>query len=128
MRDHRPGFIDWATFEANQARLVMKGRSGGSIERILSILPAAQNRVAKALIAGPEAKTYTFTAELGVQIGTIHQHLRRIRNRHPEVYSALMVVRRQQLTERHERALGRAREHDAWWFRQPGYLQCAPDA
>ena len=99
---------------------VMKGPSSGSIERILSVLPAAQRRVAKALIAGSEAKTYhAVAAELGVNIGTVHQHLRRIRNGHPDVYSVVMAVRRRQLAERHERALVRAREHDAWWFRQP---------
>jgi hypothetical protein len=107
---------------------VMKVRSSASTERLLAVLPAAQNRIAKALIAGPEAKSYTALAvELRVHIGTVHRHLGRIRSRHPEVYSALMIVRRRQLTERHKRALARAREHDAWWFEQPGYLQYAID-
>jgi len=99
---------------------LMKGPSSGRIERILSVLPAAQRRVVKALIAGPEAKTYpAVAAELGVNIGTVHQHLRRIRIGYPDVYAVVMVVRRRQLAERHERSLARAREHDAWWFRQP---------
>jgi hypothetical protein len=107
---------------------VVKARSCTSTERLLAGLPAAQNRVAKALIAGPEAKNYSALAvELGVHIGTVHRHLGRIRSRHPEVYSALMVVRKRQLAERHKRALARAREHDAWWFHQPGYLQYAID-
>ncbi len=107
---------------------VRNARAKRSIERLFAMLPAAQRRIARELIAGPEAKTYTgLAAELGVHVGTVYEHLRRIRDRHPKVYSALMAMRRRQLAERHQRALVRAREHDAWWFQQPGYLQSLPD-
>jgi hypothetical protein len=107
---------------------MMKRRSSASTERLLAVLPAAQNPVAKASIAGPEAKTYTTLAvELGLHIGTVHRHLGRIRSRRPEMYSALMVVHRRQLGRHQKRALALAREHNAWWFQQPGYLQDACD-
>jgi hypothetical protein len=54
---------------------------------------------------------------LGLGLGTVHQHLRRIRLRHPTVYSALMKLRARQLAARHRRAVARAKAHSKRWHR-----------
>src|SRR5215471_8986731 len=98
----------------------MKGPSSGSIERILSVLPVAQRRVAKALIAGPEAKTYSdVAAELGVHLGTVYQHLRRIRIGNPGAYSVVMVVRGQQLAEQNLERWVLAKAKDGFNYGSP---------
>ena len=61
---------------------------------LLQKLPAGQRRVARALIAGDDARTYRQVASsLRRHRGTISQHLRRIRLRHPPTYAALMEYR-----------------------------------
>jgi IS30 family transposase len=98
----------------------MKRRSARSdrlaLGHLLATLPTGQRRVAKALIADDCGRTYVAVAQqLGVHLGTVHQHLRRIRQRHPHVYSALMSERARQLAERHRRALARAEAHSKEW-------------
>ncbi len=93
----------------------------GGMDRLNSLLqklPAGQRRVAKALIAGDDARTYRQVASsLGLHRGTVNQHLRRMRLQHPDTYAALMEYRAQQLADRHERALERAQEHSRRWHR-----------
>src|SRR5690348_7278100 len=97
----------------NSAPYNMKRRSVRSgrlaLSRLLATLPIGRRRVAKALIADDCGGTYVAVAQqLGVHPGTVHQHLRRIRLRHPQVYAALMRERARQLAERHRRACARA--------------------
>lgn len=82
-------------------------------------LPPGQLRVVLALIGGGDAPTYAEVAEeLGLHLGSVHQHLRRVRRRHSEVYRRLMRFRRGQLDARHQEALARAREHSHAFFRR----------
>jgi len=83
---------------------------------LLGLLPPGQRRVAMALIADNRSRTYPeVAAKLGVHLGTVHQHLRRIRRRHPKVYAAVMTVRDRQLGGRHQRALARETAHSKQW-------------
>jgi hypothetical protein len=89
------------------------------IGALLAMLPAGQRRVAEALIASGDAPTYPAVAiALGLHVGTVHRHLARIRERHPDVYAALMAERRRQLAVRHERAVLRAEAHSRSWHRR----------
>lgn len=54
---------------------------------------------------------------MGVHVGTLYTHLRRLRQNHPGVYAALMTKRVEQLAERHEAAIARAAAHSRRWFR-----------
>ena len=85
----------------------------------LTLLPKGQRRVAEALISGNTAQTYRGVAkQLELSLGTVYEHLRRIRVNHPEFYAALMEYRRGQLERRHEAAL----EKDATGgFQQTGF-------
>ena len=86
---------------------------------LLKTLPGGQQRVARALVNGPRARTYRGVAALlRLHLGTVHQQLRRIRLRHPVVYAALMVCRAQQLTQRHAGAVQRAERHSQQWHRR----------
>jgi len=83
---------------------------------LLALLPPGQRRVAMALIADSQGRTYPeVAAKLGVHLGTVHQHLRRIRRRHPKVYAAVRKVRDRQLGVRHRRALAREKAHSKQW-------------
>jgi len=84
----------------------------------LESLPVGQRRVAETLVGGGAARTYgEVAALLGIHVGSVHVHLRRIRERHPEVYAALMTERARQLGKRHEAAEARAAEHSRRWHR-----------
>ena len=94
-----------------------------ALGHLLATLPTGQHRVAKALIADKCGRTYVAVAQLlGVNRGTVNQHLRRIRLRHPDIYSALMTERTRQLQERHQRALARAEEHSREWHEMTRYI------
>jgi hypothetical protein len=83
---------------------------------LLDTLPPGRRRVAAALIADDCGRTYRAVAtQLCLSLGTVHQHLRRIRLRHPQVYAALMQERDRQLAVRHQQALERAEAHSARW-------------
>jgi transposase len=85
----------------------------------LASLPSGQRRVAEALIGGEQARTYAEVAKrLGVHVGTVHRHLGRIRERHPDAYALLMAQRQTQLAVRHSQALSRARAHSERWHRK----------
>src|SRR5919199_6906898 len=82
---------------------LLKRQIPHDLARRLAGLPPGRRRVAEALVDGVPARTYPdVAAVLGVSLGTVHQHLRRIRQHHPEAYTALMAERRRQLAGRHE--------------------------
>ena len=88
------------------------------LTRLLATLPPGRRRIASALLTNSCGATYTEVAlRLGIHLGTVYQHLRRIRLLHPEVYAALMAARSRQLAKRHEQALARAKAHTNRWFR-----------
>lgn len=90
----------------------------------LTLLPKGQQRVAEALIGGREARTYGEVAgQLGLSVGTVYEHLRRIRLNHPELYAALMAVRRGQLERRHEAALAKDAAHSKRYFKRKANLR-----
>ena len=99
-------------------RLAARSRALG---RLLASLPIGRRRVAMALLAEDCGCTYDAVAKrLGVHVGTVYQHLRRIRLRHPHVYAALMSKRARQLAERHRRAGERADAHTQAWLEMTG--------
>ena len=82
-------------------------------------LPQGQRRVAEALIQGTKAQTYTSVAkQLKLSLGTVCEHLRRIRLNHPELYAAMMEVRKGQLEQRHRAALAKDAEHTRRYFKK----------
>jgi transposase len=84
----------------------------------LTPLPVGQRRVAEALIDGDKARTYREVAErLALSLGTVYEHLQRVRLNHPELYAALMAYRKGQLEGRHEAALVKDAAHSKWYFR-----------
>jgi DNA-directed RNA polymerase specialized sigma24 family protein len=96
---------------------------------LLATLPPGRRRVAMALVADDRGRTYPEVAEiLGVHLGSVHQHLRRIRLRHPKIYATIMKARARQLRARHRQALAREKAHSKRWheltkdryFRPPG--------
>jgi DNA-binding transcriptional ArsR family regulator len=90
-----------------------------ALARLLRTLPPGRRRVARALLADSGSRTYAVVAvQLGIHLGTVHQHLRRLRLRHPHVYAALMAERARQLARRHERAALRAAAHSEAWHRK----------
>ena len=85
----------------------------------LTALPQGQRRVAEALIQGTKAQTYQGVAkQLELSLGTVYEHLRRIRVSHPEVYGALMEVRQGQLELRHRAALAKDAAHTRRYFKK----------
>ena len=82
----------------------IKGKnSPRALMDLLAALPPGRRRVALALVGSEEAPTYPeVAAGLGIHLGTVHQHLRRIRLQHPVVYYAVMTERSRQLVERHD--------------------------
>ncbi len=90
-----------------------------SIPLDLSPLPAGQRRVAATLIGGSKARTYAEVAKkLELSLGTVYEQLRRIRLNHPELYAALMELRRKQLEHRHVAALAKDAAHSKQYFRR----------
>src|SRR5687767_13033317 len=94
------------------------GQDLSDVASLLARLSAGQRRIADALLVFP-APTYTEVAEsLGLHLGTVHTHLRRIRNADPEGYKRIMQERRIGLLVRHETALNRAEAHSQRWWRR----------
>jgi transposase len=82
-------------------------------------LPTGQRRVVEALLEGDKAQTYKDVAKrLKLSLGTVYEHLRRIRLNHPELYAAIMAVRKGQLERRHEAALAKDAAHSRQYFRR----------
>lgn len=88
--------------------------------RLRHELPRGQARVALALMCLPEDPvSYRDVAVgLGIHLGTVYTHLRRIRQRHPCVYAALMDERRRQLAERHAAVVDERRLRSLRWGRR----------
>lgn len=85
----------------------------------LSPLPEGQRRVAEALIGGSKARTYKEVAErLELSLGTVYEHLRRVRVNHPELYGAVMAYRKGQLEHRHRAAVEKDAAHSKRYFRR----------
>lgn len=77
-----------------------------------------QRRVVEALLESQHAMTYGgVAARLGIGLGTVYTHLRRLRTRSPELYDQVMAIRRKQLDARHTLALWRAQMHSDRWHR-----------
>lgn len=86
---------------------------------LLHLLPEGQRRVAAMLVSEDTALSYPeVAARLEIHLGSVHTHLRRIRKGHPELHSALMAVRQQQLARRHAEAVSRAELHSREWHRR----------
>lgn len=82
-------------------------------------VPLGRARVALALIAGRGTPTYPeIAARLGIGLGTVHTHLKRLRAGHPDVYAAVMAERARQLARRHAAALARDAAHSRRWHRK----------
>ena len=85
----------------------------------LAELPEGQRRVAQELVGSGYAKTYAeVAARLNLSLGTVYRHLKRIRERRPAVYAALMETRWQQLRQRHSEAVERRSKRSAAWHRR----------
>jgi DNA-binding transcriptional ArsR family regulator len=70
------------------------------------------------LTSGQGGRTYCEVAEvLGLGLGSVYVHLRRLRLCEPAVYILVMAERRRQLANRHEEALSRAAAHSNAWHR-----------
>lgn len=75
--------------------------------------------MAEALVREEVARSYPEVAEqLGIHVGSVHAHLRRVRLRHPEVYAALMAERARQIAARKARSAARAAAHSREWHRK----------
>jgi transposase len=82
----------------------------------LERLTVGQQRTVKTLLKG---KTYQDTANtLGVSTGTVYRQLKRVKDKHPNLYQEVMTVRKQQLAQRHKEALKRAEAHSRRYFRK----------
>jgi hypothetical protein len=82
-----------------------------------SVLTDGQLRAVLALIGGDKARTYREAGRLcGTGLGTLYKHLHRIRQKHPELYKAVMDIRSMQLMDRHEAAVERAKQHSREFF------------
>ena len=86
----------------------------------LSKLTAGQRAVITALLdSRMKTPTYKNVAKkLRVSVGTVYQQLKRVRDKHPRVYQAVMVQRKEQLAKRHQTALGNAKKHSRAYFRK----------
>ena len=85
----------------------------------LSALPPGQRRAVESLIGGRIARTYPDAARIaGMSLGSLLTHVNRVRQRHPELYSAIRSVRLAQLARRHEDALAAASGRSAIYFRK----------
>ena len=85
----------------------------------LSELPPGQVRAVIAFIGGGRARTYPEAAGCaGISLGTLHTHLRRVRQQRPDLYTAIRKVSKAQLEIRHKEAVYRARERSRAYFRR----------
>ena len=91
-------------------------------------LPPGQRRVVEAWIGTEPAPTYgAVAAALGLHVGSVYQHLRSVRLRHPALYAGLRQVRAAGLAERHRRAHARARWHTHRWYQARADRRPVPD-
>ena len=88
--------------------------------RIRAELPWGQARVALALLCLPDDPvSYGDVATgLGIHLGTVHAHLRRIRMSHSDLYQGIMAERRAQLASRHAAVQDERRLRSLRWGRR----------
>jgi hypothetical protein len=88
--------------------------------RIRTELPRGQARVALGLLCLPEDPVaYTdVSAAFGISLGTVHTHMRRIRQRRPDLYGEIMAERRRQLSARHDLVVAKRRRRSLLWARR----------
>jgi hypothetical protein len=99
--------------------------------RLTIDLPPGQRAIAQALlIDAPEFEpperpvTYDVVAlAFGIQVTTVREHLRRIRQRHPELYAELMVERRRRFDCWHADVSRRRLERSRRWGKHRWALQ-----
>jgi transposase len=86
----------------------------------LTPLTPGQRKVITALLnASKRTPTYQDVAKkLGVSVGTVYRHLKRVRDEHPELYQDIMLERKAQLDKRHVEAVNRARQNSRRYFRR----------
>ena len=66
----------------------------------LSSLPEGQRRAVLALIGGEQARTYPDAAKIaGMSFGTMHTHVRRVRQNHPDLYQAIRRGKEELISE-----------------------------
>ena len=81
-------------------------------EKDLIELPEGQRRALIALVGQGNAPSYEAAAKkAGIGVGTLYTHLKRVRDRRPDIYKFAMKLRRIHLEERHRQALETADEH-----------------
>jgi hypothetical protein len=81
-------------------------------------LRAGQVRVAIALLdADPPATYQEVASALSIHVGTVRRHLKRIRDRRPDVYARIMAERRAQLDRYHSVVETRRMERSRRWGR-----------
>jgi len=69
-------------------------------------LPPGQRRVVRAVAGQPGATYPDLARALGIHLGTLHTHLRRVREWEGELYAELMAIRRRALAARQARRWG----------------------
>ncbi len=85
----------------------------------LSALPQGQYNAVIALIGGDEARTYRQAANIaGISLGTLYTHLRRVRQKHPDLYDEIRSIRLSQLARRHIEAMIGDMEHSRVYFKR----------
>lgn len=93
--------------------------SDALLTRLCEELPPRQQEAALLLTSGQPALTYPEAAgQMGVSLGTLYTHLKRIRDGHPELYALLMEARKKRLGARHALAVARAEAHSRQWHRK----------
>jgi hypothetical protein len=88
--------------------------------RIRTELPPGQRRIALGLLCLPnDPIAYPdIAAAFGIGLGTVHTHMRRIRQRRPDLYREIMAERQRQLAARHEAVLAERRRRSLLWVRR----------
>jgi hypothetical protein len=90
---------------------------GADFTARLAVLPPGQRRVVETWL--PPGRTLTYRAvarTLGIHIGTVYEHLRRVRLKHPELWAEIQRQRQLGLNARHRAARARAILHTARWY------------
>ena len=83
----------------------------------VAVLPPGQRRVVLAIFQPAVPPTYrAVAAALGLHVGSVYAHLRRVRVAHPGLYAALMARRRAGQEEGHWAAVTRAQARTHRWY------------
>ena len=71
-----------------------------ALRAALRSLPPGQRRVVQAIARRPGATYPDLARGLGLHLGTLHTHLRRVREWEPALYAELLAIRRRALAAR----------------------------